>query len=131
MPDMTIGQLANAADVGVETVRFYQRRGLMPMPPRGEGYRLYGDEDLKRLNFIRSAQRAGFTLAQITELTALDPERDRNEVLHLARERLAEIEERLRELKAVKAALGELANRCESGAGQCCPILEAFETAPA
>ncbi|WP_292051383.1 MULTISPECIES: MerR family transcriptional regulator [unclassified Brevundimonas] len=129
MPDMTIGQLAQAGDVGVETIRFYQRRGLMPTPPRGSGYRLYSAGDLKRLNFIRSAQKAGFTLTQIGELVALDPAQDRSEVLHLARVRLEEIEARLKELQGVRDALRSLARTCASGEGETCPIIEAFEMA--
>ena len=74
----TIGGLAKAAGVGVETVRYYQRRGLLPEPPRPHGeVRRYGDDDVRRLRFIRSAQAAGFTLAEIGELIALDASDDR------------------------------------------------------
>ena len=66
----TIGGLARAGGVGVETVRYYQRRGLLRTPARGDGVRRYGAEDARRLRFIRSAQAAGFTLEQIAELTA-------------------------------------------------------------
>lgn len=127
MANMTISQLAAAGEVGVETIRFYQRRGLLMTPPKSGAIRRYGDADLDRLRFIRSAQQAGFTLHQIEELVVLDPTRDRSEVLHLARERLAEIEVRLRELKSVRDALRYLARECESGAGETCPILKAFE----
>lgn len=128
MTGMTIGALASAGEVGVETVRFYQRRGLLPTPSKDGGFRRYDSADVKRLRFIRSAQKAGFTLSQIEELVALDPQRDRGEVLHLARERLAEIETRLKELEGVRDALRDLAQDCESGAGQTCPIIKAFET---
>ncbi|WP_297801836.1 MerR family transcriptional regulator [uncultured Brevundimonas sp.] len=124
---MTIGKLAEAGGVGVETVRFYQRRGLLKTPPKSGGFRYYDDADLERLRFIRSAQKAGFTLTRIEELVALDPTRDRSEVLHLARERLAEIEERLRELESVRDALRDLASHCASGDGEVCPILDAFQ----
>lgn len=130
MANMTIGQLANAGKVGVETIRFYQRRGLLMTPPKTGAVRRYGDSDLDRLRFIRSAQKAGFTLNQIEELVVLDPMSDRKEVLQLARERLAEIEIRLRELKSVRDALRDLARDCESGAGETCPILKAFEAGP-
>ena len=74
----TIGALAKAAGVGVETVRYYQRRGLLPEPARPPGeVRRYGEEDVKRLRFIRSAQAAGFTLNEIGELIALDASDDR------------------------------------------------------
>lgn len=128
MADMTIGKLAEAGAVGVETVRFYQRRGLLPTPSKSGGFRYYDEADLKRLRFIRSAQKAGFTLTQIEELVALDPTRDRREVLQMARERLPEIEERLRELEGVRDALRELATDCASGEGDSCPILDAFQS---
>lgn len=127
MAGMTIGKLAEAGGVGIETVRFYQRRGLLPTPSKSGGFRYYDEADLKRLRFIRSAQKAGFTLTQIDELVALDPARDRGEVLHMARQRLAEIEERLRELESVRDALRDLASDCASGEGENCPILDAFQ----
>ena len=92
MHGLTIGQLAQQGAVGVETIRFYQRRGLMPTPPRGEGIRRYDDQDVKRLRFIRSAQQAGFTLTQIEELIGLDDRQDRARVLELATARLTEID---------------------------------------
>ena len=86
----TIGGLAQAAGVGVETVRYYQRRGLLTEParPRGE-VRRYGDADLKRLKFIRSAQAAGFTLNEISELLELDASDDRPRARALAQARVA------------------------------------------
>ena len=77
MADLTIGRLAEAAGVGVETVRFYQRKGLLETPTRESGIRRYGSEDLRRLRFIRQAQAAGFTLEEIRELIALDAGHDR------------------------------------------------------
>ena len=80
---LTIGKLAQAGDVGVETVRYYQRRGLLGTPARsggdgwGGGIRRYGDNDLRRLKFIRSAQASGFTLDEISELLALEASDDR------------------------------------------------------
>ncbi len=79
---MTISALAASGGVGVETVRFYQRRGLLDTPSRGGGIRHYGDADLRRLRFIRSAQAAGFTLDGIGELLALDATQDRARVRH-------------------------------------------------
>lgn len=127
MANLTIGTLAEKGAVGVETVRFYQRKGLMPVPPKGEGIRRYGDEDLKRLRFIRSAQQAGFTLAQIEELVGMSAQEDRPRVLALAQERLREIDARIKELEAVRSALKGLARDCASGAGEACPILKSFE----
>lgn len=130
MADFTIGTLAQKGEVGVETIRFYQRRGLMPTPPKGAGIRRYGSQDLKRLRFIRSAQQAGFTLGQIAELIALDASQDRQHVLQLTRARLADIDARIGELEAVRSALRGLVSQCASGSGETCPILNAFEARP-
>src|SRR3546814_19716843 len=81
---LTIGKLAQAGDVGVETVRFYQRRGLLDTPTRAHGVRRYGSEDLRRLRFIRQAQASGFTLEQIRELLELDAGADRARARTLA-----------------------------------------------
>lgn len=129
MSDMTIGALARRGGVGVETVRYYQRRGLMRTPGRGGdgGIRRYEAEDLKRLRFIRAAQGAGFTLHQIEELTALDARADRERVLALTRDRLAELDARIAELRAVRRALSALAEECGAGGPGPCPIVSRFE----
>ena len=124
----TIGGLAKAAAVGVETVRYYQRRGLLPEPPRPPGeVRRYGAADVNRLKFIRSAQAAGFTLAEIGELIALDRTNDRGRVRELAAERVAALDAKIAELKEAREALARLATTCASGSAGPCPILEAFE----
>jgi MerR family mercuric resistance operon transcriptional regulator len=124
----TIGGLAKAAGVGVETVRFYQRRGLLPEPPRPPGeIRRYGDADLKRLKFIRAAQAAGFTLAEIDELLGLDRNSDRARVRELASCRLAELDERIAQLRQARAALDRLRSTCAAGSSGPCPIIEAFD----
>lgn len=127
--DMTIGALARRGDVGVETVRYYQRRGLMRTPgPGGDGkVRVYDAEDLKRLRFIRAAKGAGFTLNQIAELTGLDAEADRGRVLALTRDRLSELDARIAELRAVRRALKALADECGAGGAGPCPIVSRFE----
>lgn len=128
---MTIGRLASAAGVGVETVRYYQRRGLLEVPDRyGRGeaaVRRYGPEDLRRLKFIRRAQTAGFTLEEIAELLALDRTEDRTRVRALATERLAALDARIAELEQSRAALERLRFICASGKKGPCPILEAFD----
>lgn len=130
---MTIARLAAAGGVGVETVRYYQRRGLLETPPRpegsgsGGGVRRYGAEDLRRLRFIRQAQGAGFTLEQIGELLALDAGEDRARARALAEGRLVELDARIAELEAARAALRRLATACADGGRGPCPILEAFE----
>ena len=127
----TIGGLAQAAGVGVETVRYYQRRGLLSEPARPPGeVRRYGDEDVKRLKFIRSAQAAGFTLAEIGELIALDISDDRARARELAQARVAAIDDKLAELREARDALAGLANACASKRGGPCPILRAFDAQP-
>jgi MerR family mercuric resistance operon transcriptional regulator len=124
----TIGGLAKAAGVGVETVRYYQRRGLLPEPPRPRGeVRRYGDEDVRRLKFIRSAQAAGFTLGEIGELIALDASDDRARARELAQVRIAAIDEKMAEMKEARDMLERLASDCATKRGGPCPILRAFE----
>jgi len=124
----TIGGLARAAGVGVETVRYYQRRGLLPEPARPPGeVRRYGDKDLKRLRFIRSAQAAGFTLNEIKELLDLDSSDDRARARELAGARVAAIDEKIAELKEARDALAGLASACAKKRGGACPILSAFD----
>lgn len=124
----TIGGLAKAAGVGVETVRYYQRRGLLDEPARPPGeVRRYGDEDLRRLRFIRSAQAAGFTLNEIIELLALDAADDRARARELARTRVAALDEKIAELREARDALAGLASACASKRGGPCPILRAFD----
>ena len=126
----TIGGLAAAAGVGVETVRYYQRRGLLPEPPRPHGeVRRYGAEDVKRLRFIRSAQAAGFTLNEIKELLDLDASDDRARARALAQARVAALDERIEELRRAREALAALASACASKGRGPCPILTAFERA--
>jgi MerR family mercuric resistance operon transcriptional regulator len=128
MADLTIAGLAKAGGVGVETIRYYQRRGLLAEPPRAGAVRRYGGEDVRRLVFIRRAQAAGFTLEAISELLALDSSNDRPRVRALAAERLAALEAKIAELEAARAALTRLSRACASGTKGPCPILEAFES---
>lgn len=127
--DMTIARLGAAAGVGVETVRYYQRRGLLAVPASAGGVRRYGPEDVRRLRFIRRAQAAGFTLEEIAELLALDRTGDRARVRELAANRLAALDARIAELEASRAALERLRGACASGRRGPCPILEAFDPA--
>lgn len=124
----TISKLARVAGVGVETVRFYQRRGLLDRPaPSGDGkVARYGAEHAARLAFIRSAQTAGFTLDEIGELLRLDAGDDRPRVRDLARERIAALDKRIAELTRAREALGRLARECESSDRGPCPIIAAF-----
>lgn len=123
----TIGKLAAEGGVGVETVRYYQRRGLMETPPRGRGVRRYGDDALRRLRFIRAAQAAGFSLDEIAELIALDASRDRTRARDLASHRIAALDAKIAELTAARAALARLAHDCATSDDGPCPIIAAFE----
>jgi MerR family mercuric resistance operon transcriptional regulator len=124
---MTIARLGAAAGVGVETVRYYQRRGLLEVPASAGAVRRYDEGDVRRLLFIRRAQAAGFTLDEIGELLALDRTDDRARVRELAGERLAALDLRIKELEQSRAALERLRATCASGKKGPCPILEAFD----
>jgi MerR family mercuric resistance operon transcriptional regulator len=123
---MTISQLARSAGVGVETVRYYQRRGLLPDPqPQktgARGIRHYGPDDERRLRFIRSAQAAGFTLEEIAELLHLDSSQDRARAREMARARIEALDAKIAELQRAREALSRLAKECASGGKGPCPI---------
>ncbi|WP_332812725.1 MerR family transcriptional regulator [Sphingomonas sp.] len=125
--DMTIARLAAAGGVGVETVRFYQRKNLLAEPPRAGAVRRYGPEDVRQLRFIRSAQAAGFTLEEIRELLSLDRTNERPRVRELAAIRLAALDAKIAELTLARGALERLRSTCASGKRGPCPILEAFD----
>ncbi len=130
---LTIGKLAAAGDVGVETVRYYQRRGLLDTPARsggggwGGGIRRYDADDVRRLKFIRSAQASGFTLDEISELLALEASDDRVRVRTLARQRIDVLDEKIAQMTTTRAALARLADQCAASDKGPCPILTAFE----
>ena len=134
MTGMTIAALAREGGVGVETVRYYQRRGLLDEPDRptgagaGGGIRRYGTDDARHLRFIRSAQAAGFTLEQIGELLALDATDDRARARQLAHEQMAALDAKIAELEQARASLRRLASECGSGSAGPCPILTAFDS---
>lgn len=124
---LTIGKLAAAGQVGVETIRFYQRRGLLETPTRGDGIRRYGSEDLQRLRFIKQAQSAGFTLEEIKELLDLDATEDRARARELANARVSALDEKISELQRARDALRRLARECGSKRAGPCPILKSFD----
>ena len=133
MTEWTIAGLAREGGVGVEPIRYYQRRGLLGTPERPQGsgragrIRRYGEGDVRRLRFIRSAQNAGFTLEQIGELLALDATDDRARVRELAQVRIAALDAQIAALQKARASLDHLAHECGSGADGPCPILVSFE----
>ena len=123
---LTVGQLAAAGGVGVESIRFYQRKGLLETPARAGGIRRYGAEDLRRLRFIKQAQAAGFALAEIAELLDLDSGEDRARVRMLAAARIEALDSKIAELRRARNALGRLAAECGEGDAGPCPILTSF-----
>jgi MerR family mercuric resistance operon transcriptional regulator len=127
MVDLTIGTLAAQAGVGVETVRFYQRKGLLAVPARAGGIRRYSTADVDRIQFIKRAQAAGFTLSEIAELIALDAGQDRARARELAGSRIAALDEKIEELKQARASLARLAHECSEGGQGPCPIIASFE----
>ncbi|MBB3880116.1 MerR family DNA-binding protein [Sphingomonas pseudosanguinis] len=133
MADWTIAGLAREGGVGVETIRYYQRRGLLGTPERPQGpgragrIRRYGEKDARRLRFIRAAQQAGFTLEQIGALLALDATDDRAQVRELARDRIAALDAQIAALQKARASLDHLARECGSRAAGPCPILTFFD----
>jgi MerR family copper efflux transcriptional regulator len=127
---LSIGAVAKRAGVAIDTIRYYEREGLLPEPARRpSGYRSYGEGTVAQLRFIRRAKTLGFTLEEIRELLALSADRQRGvkAVKQRAQRRLAEIEARIAELERVRAGLAELIAACPGhGAPEQCPILRAL-----
>ena len=127
LKSFTIGQLAAGGGVGVETIRFYQRKGLLEQPTRESGIRRYGTNDLRRLLFIRQAQGAGFTLEEIRELLELDSGHDRKRARQLARSRIQALDQKIADLASARDSLERLATACGEGDKGPCPILASFD----
>lgn len=125
--NMTIGAVARRSAVGIDTIRYYEREGLLPPPRRrASGYRDYGADTVARLRFIRRAKALGFTLDEIRELLALSSDRERGVrgVQQRALARLAEIDRRIAEMRRVRRGLQQLVAACPGhGALEQCPIL--------
>lgn len=130
-PPLTIGKLAAATGVGIETIRFYEREGLLPKPPRRRsGYRQYPAEAVARVQFIRRAKELGFTLKEVSELLELRVAQNKTcaDVRGLARTKIADVEEKIQALVRIKAALEKLERACRGkGPTSSCPILEAIQ----
>ena len=126
---LTIGRLAARAQVNVETIRYYQRRGLLPMPERPlGGIRHYGLPEVSRLQFIRRAQAVGFSLADVGDLLQLKGRHACERTLQMTVEKLAEVRSRMVELQHLESELAELVRQCEGSAtGECCPALDRLE----
>lgn len=124
---MTIGRLAKSANVGVETIRYYQQRGLMPTPEPIGAYRYYSEDMADQLRFIKRAQELGFTLDEVGDLLALSSGSDHISIRQLAQERLAQIEAKLSDLNRMKVALSGLITACKHASeDEPCPIVKAL-----
>jgi MerR family mercuric resistance operon transcriptional regulator len=125
---LTIGVLAEAAGVNVETIRFYQRKGLVQEPDRPSGsIRRYGDSDLARVRFVKSAQRLGFSLDEIGDLLKLEDGSHCIEAREQAERKLADVRARLADLQRIESALQGLVERCCAASGQVqCPLIAAL-----
>ncbi len=128
MDSIGIGTLARRAGVRIDTVRYYERSGLLaPKTRLASGYRRYGSLELSRLRFIRRAQALGFTLKEVRELLALSKRRDVARVKRAAQEKLLDVEERLADLERVREGLLSLIATCPGhGPAEDCPILKAL-----
>lgn len=122
---LTIGSLAKAANVPVETIRYYQRRGLLPEPERPPGgIRRYGSADIERLKFVKTAQRLGFSLDEIGELLRLEDGAHCKEAGALAEDKLSDVRKKIDELRRIERALDELVVQCRSQEGNvACPLI--------
>jgi MerR family copper efflux transcriptional regulator len=128
MDTMGIGSIAKRAGVSIDTVRYYEKNGLLaPQARLASGYRRYGGLELSRLRFIRRAQDLGFTLKEVRELLSLSGKRDVARVKRAAERRLADVEQRIAALDRVRAGLADLIAACPGhGRAQDCPILKAL-----
>jgi MerR family mercuric resistance operon transcriptional regulator len=128
MAGLTIGKLAAAEGVGVETVRFYQRRGLLAQPERrGSGYREYSEADRARLVFIRRARRLGFTLGEIGDLLGPAEANSTEEIARAAQAKLTDVDQQVRELELLRCRLRRLLHVCEHGSDRDCAALQLGE----
>ena len=127
--NLTIGVFAKAAGVNVETIRFYQRKGLLPEPDKPYGsIRRYGDADVTRVRFVKSAQRLGFSLNEIAELLRLDDGTHCDEASSLAERKLKDVREKLKDLVRMEAALSGLVCACQAAKGDVsCPLIASLQ----
>ena len=126
---LTIGALADAAGVGVETIRFYQRKGLIPEPERPLGsIRRYGEVGLARVRFIKAAQRLGFSLDEVAELLTLEDGTQCAKARKLAQRKLQDVREKLADLRCIESVLAQLVARCDSVRGSVkCPLISSLQ----
>lgn len=129
LENLTIGEFAKAAGVNVETIRFYQRKGLLPQPHRPHGsIRRYDDADVARVRFVKSAQRLGFSLDEIIELLRLEDGTHCSEASRLAEHKLRDVREKLADLKRMENALSGLVRACHARKGNVsCPLIATLQ----
>jgi Hg(II)-responsive transcriptional regulator len=128
---MWISEAAEQAGVNVQTVRYYERRGLLPRAPRrASGYREFPDGTVRIVRFIKRAQELGFSLDEVEELLRLQrsPQRDRARIRKIAERRIAQIDQKLAELERMRKALSALVHSCHEGTTLECPIIDALDT---
>jgi Hg(II)-responsive transcriptional regulator len=134
MNGVTTGELAKRGGVNLESIRFYEREKLLPKPPRtASGYRMFDENAVRRVRFIKRAQELGFSLREIRELLELrfDPRTDCADVRRKAEAKLTDIEQKIRDLQRMKRSLGRLTTACPGrGAADTCPILESLDGEP-
>jgi Hg(II)-responsive transcriptional regulator len=126
---LKVGEVAQRGGVNLQTIRYYEREGLLPKPPRlPSGYRAFPESAVRRVRFIKRAQELGFSLSEIRDLLGLPGNAGAQEVRERTKAKIADIEEKIRRLRAIKDALTTLAERCP-GCGPLseCPILDALE----
>lgn len=125
---LTIGKVAAAAAVNVETIRFYQRRGLLTEPPKSPGgFRYYGNATIARVRFVKRAQALGFSLEEVLGLLALEESNACGPTHDAAVRKLQLVEKRINDLKRIRSTLKNLVQQCEAGPGAvCCPIIESL-----
>ena len=128
---LTIGAFAKAAGVNVETIRFYQRKGLLSEPERPSGsIRRYGPEDVARVRFVKTAQRLGFNLDEVGQLLQLDDGTHCSEAAELAALRLTDVRAKLTDLARIEAVLSRLVNECHAQRGNVsCPLIDSLQSA--
>ena len=120
---LTIGKLAKHCQVNVETIRYYQRIGLMRIPETSQNYRYYSQQDIETLSFIQKGKDAGLQLSEIQDLLHLQLD-DREKVRDVIQQRLEKIDQRIQELNALKRRLSSWVDECKTTTDSCCPILQ-------
>ncbi|WP_026375332.1 MerR family transcriptional regulator [Aestuariibacter salexigens] len=124
---MKVSEFARRAGVNVETVRFYHREGLLPIPKSEGAYRHYTSAHVEKMAFIKQAKLAGFTLEDIKQLGKLDSLRDKNQIRNMSELKMRNLENKIAELQSAKLFLSELVRECKASKDAPCPILETLQ----